>query len=337
VRLRGTGEIIAGLPHMLGFHPTDSAVLVTLQRNGCVGMCLRADLPPAQQDNAMAVQLAQLVQRADAVGVILVIVGGTSSKSAVLPRRELVEALAAALADADVALEHAVWAQATTAGAPWGCYHHADCAGRLPDPTASPLAATSVLTGAVTYTSRDELAAQIAPVDDAAITRRSVLLQAVADDAQRYPHLAAATARERLHLVHRTLADTARGALALDDEQVVALALALSDHQVRDACLATVRGSTAAAAEQLWLALTKAMPAPLRAEPATLLAFAACLRGDGALAGIALDAAQSAQPDHRLSALLSRALNAGMPPDRLAQLAIDAAADSERLLTDGDR
>ena len=54
-----------------------------------------------------------------------------------------------------------------------------------------------------------------------------------------------------------------------------------------------------------WLGLPAALhdasPDPEAAEPATLLAACALLRGDGALAGIVLDRAQQAWPGHRLS------------------------------------
>jgi hypothetical protein len=78
-------------------------------------------------------------------------------------------------------------------------------------------------------------------------------------------------------------------------------------------------------AERLWLALVRATPAPERAEPAAFLALTAYMRGDGALAGLALDEAPHACPDHSLSALLRAALAAGLPPEVLGGVARDAA------------
>jgi hypothetical protein len=89
-------------------------------------------------------------------------------------------------------------------------------------------------------------------------------------------------------------------------------------------------GSGAVAAERLWLALVRATPAPERAEPAALLALTAYLRGDGALAGVALDAAQQACPHHSLSGLLRAALDGGLPPELLRGVARDAAAALRR-------
>ncbi|HEX2299818.1 MAG TPA: DUF4192 family protein, partial [Pseudonocardiaceae bacterium] len=63
---------------------------------------------------------------------------------------------------------------------------------------------------------------------------------------------------------------------------------------------------------------------------AALLALTAYLRGDGALAGLALDAAQQASPDHSLSALLRSALEGGLPPEILRTVAADATAALRR-------
>jgi hypothetical protein len=56
------------------------------------------------------------------------------------------------------------------------------------------------------------------------------------------------------------------------------------------------------------------VPTPLDAAPATLLAVSAWLRGDGAMARIALDRALDSQPDYALAGLLSRGLDSGLNP-----------------------
>ena len=50
------------------------------------------------------------------------------------------------------------------------------------------------------------------------------------------------------------------------------------------------------------------------APAATLLAFAAWLSGDGALAWCALDRARTADPDYSMAALVERALTCAVPP-----------------------
>jgi hypothetical protein len=52
----------------------------------------------------------------------------------------------------------------------------------------------------------------------------------------------------------------------------------------------------------------------LHEEGAALLAFAAWLAGDGALAWCALDRCEEAEPGYRMAALLTHALAAALPP-----------------------
>jgi len=297
VRLRDPGDLIAAVPHLLGFHPIESLVLVTLHgsRASRVGLTLRTDLPPPGRQEELVAALMAPVRQHDATAACLVVVGGGSADPPGPPHRQVVGAVDRALAGAGVLLAHAVWVEATLAGAAWTCFDHDGCAGTVPDPASSELAAATAVSGAVTYASRDDLAAQLAPDDGAALARRSARLELAAEAAELDRRMAGpAAARRDLLAVHDALAEAAVGRLVLGDEEVVRLAVALADHHVRDACLATAGDPRAAAAEQLWLALTRATPAPERAEPATLLAFAAYLRGDGALAGIALDHAEGA-------------------------------------------
>jgi hypothetical protein len=79
-------------------------------------------------------------------------------------------------------------------------------------------------------------------------------------------------------------------------------------------------GPHAPAAEQLWAALCRETPDPEAAEPAALLAVSALLRGDGALANVALDRAEQAWPGHAFARLLRGAADAGLRPSRMRAL-----------------
>jgi hypothetical protein len=59
------------------------------------------------------------------------------------------------------------------------------------------------------------------------------------------------------------------------------------------------------------------MPDPEAAEPAALLALSALLRGDGALANVALDRAETAWPGHGFTAMLRDLARAGTRPSEL--------------------
>ena len=61
VRVRDVGEIAAGLPHLLGFHPQESVVLLGLGgRSGRrVGMTVRADIPAPEDNRELATVLSR--------------------------------------------------------------------------------------------------------------------------------------------------------------------------------------------------------------------------------------------------------------------------------------
>ena len=94
----------------------------------------------------------------------------------------------------------------------------------------------------------------------------------------------------------------------------------LRDLDVRDRALQLATGPGAPAAEILWTECTRRAPGPLAAAPATLLAVSAWLRGDGAMANVALARALEVEPAYALARLLSRALAECVPPAELREM-----------------
>ncbi|MGH3695900.1 MAG: DUF4192 domain-containing protein [Pseudonocardiaceae bacterium] len=325
IRLSDPSELIAAVPHLLGFHPRESVVLLALHGKS-LGLTLRADLVAADQAPRLAEQLLTPITRQRPTGVALIVIGGDPAPDGEIPHRVLVSALDDVLTGAGLPIVHAAWTTETASGAPWRCYEDPLCAGTVADPATSQLAVATVAAGAVTFGSREELAALLAADDPTALQRRAVLLDAA--DAE-HPMSARVVAARLAQLaeLHRA---AATGDPELDDSIIAEVASALCDHRIRDACLPWCTGSGAVAAERLWLALVRVTPAPERAEPAALLALTAYLRGDGALASVALDAALHACPHHSLSGLLRAALDGGLPPELLHEVARDAAAALRR-------
>ncbi|MCW2742588.1 MAG: uncharacterized protein JWR45_3010, partial [Blastococcus sp.] len=115
----------------------------------------------------------------------------------------------------------------------------------------------------------------------------------------------------------------------LSDRHVARLAWALRDIDLRDRALALALGRSAAAAEVLWTELTRRAPAPLDAAPATLLAVTAWVRGDGALANVALERALASEPSYTFAALLRSALDACMRPAEVRRLIRETCGPSD--------
>jgi hypothetical protein len=328
VRVDEPGDLIAALPHLLAFHPADSVVVVAMSpgRPSTISLTLRVSLPAPRHRYAVARQLMGPLAEHDAESVAVVVVGGGSADPpGSLPHRGLVEAIEERAREEGLLLTCALWTSATTKGSRWFCYDHVECAGTVPDPDGSELAAASAAVGMVTFPSREAFAEVVAPDDPAAVAARGAILDREVDKLDPEWFCSPVSARKGLALVRRAVADAAERLRPLGDEEVVELAIALSDLRVRDASLAFAIGSRTMEAERLFAELTRLCPAPERSQPAALLAFSAYLRGDGALASVALEQAELACPGHRLAALLRAALDAGLPPQRLEAMAVRAA------------
>ncbi len=338
LRLTHPAELLAAIPALLGFRPRDSLVVICLggPSGRRVQLTVRVDVPTEEEGPALARQLVSTVARRGAVQVLLALIGGGGGGDpGHPPRRGLLDDLLAAFDAAGTAVVGRVWAADIAAGARWSCYDPCGCVGLLDDPATSPVAAAAVAAGLVTFTDRAELAAVVAPADPEALSRRSARLDAAIDatlSAGSFGGGSGEPVDGSLGAVRAALDEAAAGRLALDDDDVVRLGLALGDLRVRDTCLDwTVRaagdGPEAAAIEQLWTALTREIPDPESAEPATLLAVAAFLRGNGGLANVALERAQRAWPGHRLSRLLDAAIAGGLSPSRLRCALQEGEAD----------
>ncbi|WP_214408365.1 DUF4192 domain-containing protein, partial [Pseudonocardia lacus] len=279
--------LAAAVPALLGFHPRDSLVLVSVGGSGGarrIGMTLRADLPPRSAPRAELAGMAHdlvdtLLLDAPRAAAALVF----APAGADLPHRVLVDTVADALRERGVALVSAMWVESTAAGARWACYPPCGCTGAVPDPASTELAARTVFDGRVVHSSREAVERALDPVDPAAVRRREQILRD-ADPSTRVLDVPAESPWEVLAIVDSAIADTADGVLVLDDDRVLELAKALSATPVRDAALLRCLGPAAPAAERLWAALVREVPDPEAAEPAVLLAACALLRGDGALA-----------------------------------------------------
>jgi hypothetical protein len=100
---------------------------------------------------------------------------------------------------------------------------------------------------------------------------------------------------------------------------------------VRDTLYALAVGHCAGDAESLWALLSRNLPARWRAEALVLLAFSAYARGDGPLAGVSLEAALRCEPGHRMAGMLDTALQSGLRPEHIRELAVTGYQLAERV------
>jgi Domain of unknown function (DUF4192) len=172
----------------------------------------------------------------------------------------------------------------------------------------------AVLDGRRLYARRSDLQEVIAIADPA----RTAVLAGLIDDVG--GGRSDADARSDIEAAIAAAARVGAGK-PLPDATMVRLARALTDLQVRDILYALAVGESAAQAESLWAELSRSLPEPSRVEALVLLAFSAYVRGDGPLAGVSLEAALRCDATHRMAGMLDTALQSGMRPERIRELA----------------
>jgi Domain of unknown function (DUF4192) len=318
LRVSTPEDLLALIPWVLGFHPEESLVLVVVSGGGG-NLHARVDLPLDEDEAEVAfASLRQAVCNARARQVALVAYTDDAARAF-----DVTDRLTAELELDDVHVLGAVRAD----GERW---YSLDCdpdccpaEGQPYDLSTHPFTAEAVLDGQVTYSDRQALADSILPVDPDAVDA----VAEAADDARRR---AVAAGRHplgmddpdggRRHLVGegewvrwRIRRHVTHGE-PLDDLEAGRLVAAVADIEVRDVAWAEMTRASAEAHVELWREVVRRTPMHLLAAPAALLAFAAWLAGDGALAWCAVERCQEAQPDYSMAELIGRALTRAVPP-----------------------
>jgi len=342
VRLSDPGEIAAGLPHLLGFRPEESVVLISLTgpSGGRVGLTVRADIPPAAHVPELARALTRSIRTDRPAAVLVAVVsespdepllgrarpaGAPSSAEVDLPHRRLVRRMLSTLTAAGIPVRDALLVR----GGRWWSY---ECTRRCCSPEAgtplpggvTELEVASVAAGTVVVGRREDLADRIAPLGgrtwaatSAALVRAAGKRAVLAEERGRPALVEEATAQ----LVEAVAAcRPGEGAERLPDDVVARVLWGLFDPLVRDAGVDLLLGADAHAAEALWVECTRRAPSPLDVAPATLLAISAWLRGDGAMANVALERALDSDPEYSLARMLQAALASCLPPEELRAL-----------------
>ncbi|HKV20826.1 MAG TPA: DUF4192 domain-containing protein [Mycobacterium sp.] len=317
-RLNRPGALIAALPAVLGFVPEKSLVLVTIDR-GELGCVMRVDLAPELTETIGHLADVAAAARPDAAVAVVVDEAGAGCRLCNDEYLALSDALSEGLARHGIELTdfHVV----DTVG-PDGRWHSRDGGwGTVDDPAASPLAMAAVLDGRRLYARREDLQNVIEVGDAAAVEALAGFIGDHDGDTDARRDVAdAMLAGERAAAGER-----------LSREETVRLAHALTDPQVRDVFYALAVGDGAAQAEALWAALARTLPEPWRVEALVLLAFSAYARGDGPLAGVSLEAALRGDPTHRMAGMLDTALQSGMRPEQIRDLAATGYRLAKRL------
>lgn len=164
-----------------------------------------------------------------------------------------------------------------------------------------PFAVEAVFGGRVTHSSREALAATV--------TRDPVGSEVVAGFVAEAEPLAPGAVRPFIDRVAASRAPAPPDAVA-----VLALSLARPDQ--RDEAWGWLTRETARPYVEFWSDIVRRTPEELVPGPASVLAFASWLAGEGALAWCAVDRARAVAPEHSLAGLVAEMLTAATSPDQ---------------------
>jgi hypothetical protein len=317
IRLTSPVDVLAAVPFLFGFHPTDSFVLLGLKRKQLT-MHVRCDLPevgiPVWELQRFARELVELLCRAGADSAVVV---GYGSRQRVDPAMRAVHP---ALAKRRIKSADRLRAQD---GRFWSylCRNPLCCPpeGTPYDVGASPVAAEAVFAGMAVAPDRETVVRGFDPPTGLAL-----------EAAER----ASGRARDRLAGFFASGGDTAKACAAgasaideaikryatreqLDDDDLAWLGILLTLIPVRDLaweCIDAGGRSNAVLHRRLLTDLVCRGDPALAAPPAMLLAYLLWRLGDGVRARVAVDRSLAADPGYSAAKLMAEVLDRALPP-----------------------
>lgn len=316
--IRSPEDAVSAVPYLLGFHPEDSLVVVGY--GGPHGTCaLRADLVRPSDDHQCAAieRISEMVARNGFENAILV---GYGADEEVAP---FIASVEAELVRSGVAVRELLRVQ----DGRWWSYRcgDPDCCpveGTPFDISTSVVAAQATVAGQVVLADRGELARTVQPLGGRireamrSATRRAERRLAEAEVGSYRTRSGRRRSggprvEEGVPFVREIVG---RLPLLPDDAQIAWLGVLLTHVRVRDEAWVRIDPDRVAEHIMLWREVLQRVEEAYVPAPASLLAYAAFIGGDGGLANVAIDRALAVDPGYSMASLLRDVIQAGLPP-----------------------
>ncbi|WP_432073549.1 DUF4192 family protein [Streptomyces wuyuanensis] len=351
ITLRGPAELADALPYMLGFHPTDSIVLVALHGGrGRFGGRLRLGIPESPHEwLPVARHLAECLiegserrgARPDGIVVFLCQdpAEGETGRAVMERLRPLAQWLRTSCGALDVPVPEAL---CISGGRFWSyCCPDTRCCPA--EGTAMAIPGTSVMAAAAAYAgiqvrgSLREMESRLEPLRSPAMAEQERALDSAG--AALLPRILHGGSREQVgaetlrlarrlmkRLGERTTLDTSRSSADARDDRLIshaeaaAVILGLQDRDTRDRAAAWMEGPDAHRALRLWRALARRCVGPYAehaAAPLSLAGWVSWSTGDEPSARVSLSLALRVDPEYVFARLLHQACNDGLDPEDL--------------------
>ena len=328
--------LLASIPHLIGFPPTESVVIVGIaaeRPNGpsTVRLTQRVDRPPADSTlddvRDMAREVAAPMLRSGSTEVIITVFADqTPGTDGILPETALVDELVTAFDELGVRIRDTLFTDGTSRWS-YGCTDPACCppSGRvIPQELRTLVAAEFTGAGSAIVPSRKALVAEVAPADPDAladVSQHVAIAEAAREQAigDRPPTRGRSSNTNALETWREETLATIAAVTSREPatpSSLAGAALGLGDVRVRDTVLWDLMrpGVDTDAAIAGLTAVVRHAPAGHVAPAATVLAVCHWTSGDGARANAALERAVEDDPAYSLSVLVGASLRAGLPP-----------------------
>ena len=313
--LTSAHDLITAIPFLIGFHPTESIVLISI-KDEAIGLAMRIDLPQHLGSDEIDL-LAHHFLREEADAALLV---------AYMPDcrddgDSLLISLGAGLIRNGIDIQESLVVRS-------GRYRSIICRDEsccspqgksLPDIESTEIAAEHVVAGIpMPYASIEELKETLAADPSSLDLEWSDLVGQffIAEDSESLQELR----RDGIETMDLLFDDFRMGRGASEALLVARMIGRMSDVQVRDYALGVHSEDTFDIYFTMWRELLRLAPRGYVAPIACIVAAMSYESGDGALAQKALDRALVDDERYPLAGLLRRVFNAGWPPESFAQM-----------------
>lgn len=310
IAIKGPIDLIAVVPHVLGFEPTDGRIVVIGFEPGAMAASIDVGGLMTHECDAIVDAMTEPLLR-NGVDAAAIVGYGEIGDVGVICERLGNSLTASGVHVLDVI--RVAGGRYYTMGSPGGGETASD--GVAFDASTTAAAAMLVFLGSAAFPSRQALADQFRPVTG---PERANMRAATSRAVRRHRRLAASAGE------HGDSVQTAgRHAVAgmyrrhhsgrrLSDDDAAWITVLLTDSGVRNHILRHTHSHRGHF--DLWTDLTRRAAPDFAAAPATILALTAWQMGDGVIAGIAVERALEADPTYRLARLVELAVRVGIPP-----------------------
>ncbi|HEU5269482.1 MAG TPA: DUF4192 domain-containing protein [Jatrophihabitans sp.] len=327
IRVTTPGDLIEAVPYLLGFHPSESLVVIGFDEVAGtarqVTITARLDVGPDGVERAAVASLVGVLKRSGTGAVAAVLLSERVTADPCRPGwvQGVLAGLSAELQRGGLRLLDVLAADRSRW---WSlcCQNPACCPpeGTVRSGQGSAVAAEATYAGLVAMPDRQAL---VAGLDGASPATRAALLPALRRADTRFAELlgriGASRTRRNEHAALLRAAAECESGTQLSPRRLARLGAALRDTEIRDA-LWLALDDRSLSAESMLSQLHSRLPPPYQAAPLFLFGWQLWRSGSGTLAAAAAERALRADPGYSAAGLLLEAVQAGLDPRRTPPL-----------------